>query len=168
MHALSPLPPALAGQLERTLATSWLPLTGIDADDLRQEALLAYWQAAQRFQPHGAATLRTYGGYRLLGRVRDVWREATHRGTLTQVPLASDWDAVRAPPPDWTWLYHAVNQLPARERLIIIRAYWSGWPLARIARHLGCSESWTCLLRQQALRRLRVLLKKNGQWRMDN
>lgn len=162
MHAMPPLPPALQGHLERTVATTWLPLAGIDADDLRQEALLASWQAAQRFDPGHGARLTTYASYRLLGRVHDVWREATHRGTVAYVPLAADWDAPAAPAVGEreVAVRRAVNALPARQRLVLIRSYWSGWTLARIARRLGCSESRTCVLRQQALRRLRGVLRR--------
>jgi DNA-directed RNA polymerase specialized sigma24 family protein len=155
------LPLTLQGHVEQLIAATWLPLAGIDADDLRQEALVAFWQVTGRFRPGQGASLRTYSAYRMRGRVQDVWRATTHRGRVRYVALPRPWEPRRVPAPDWRGLRHAVNALPAAERLVVIRSYWSGWTLQRIARRCGWTPHRAWTVRRHALRRLRRQLGRS-------
>jgi RNA polymerase sigma factor (sigma-70 family) len=49
----------------------------------------------------------------------------------------------------------AVMQLPAREREVILRAYWEGDTFTKIAEDTGLSVSWISRQHQKALERLR-------------
>lgn len=163
-----PMPRRLARTLERRLSRHLAPLTGIDAADLRQEVSLQWWQASQRFDRARGVSLEAYASRRVLGCLSDIWDQATHHGHLHYVPLpmleATDdsrrWLLPPVPPVEReVWLRRVVNRLPRWPRYILIRAYWSEWPLAAIGRVMGVSESRVCQVRAQTLRHLRRALE---------
>lgn len=178
---MEPLPAGLARALEREIARWVPPLTGVDAADYRQEALLAWWQAAQRYDPTRDATLATYGAYRLLGRVKDVRTGTTHAGHLHYWPLERRWGARRRvrrrrSPLEGRllqgereiWIRQHVNRLRPRWRYVIIRVYWSAWPQARIARHLGVTQARVSQMHARTLQALRQTLtaEARARWSM--
>lgn len=159
MPEMPALPPTLERALTRAIARWVPPLTGIDAADLRQEALLAWWQVTQRYDATRGVPVAAYAWPRVLGRVEDVRRQATphsrRKGAYVEyVPLGRD--PTHTPAVREVWLWKVVNRLPARERYVIIRRYRSDWQIKQIARHLGVSPRRVDALHRTALRKLRL------------
>lgn len=150
------MPAGLARALDREIARWRPPLCGVDADDYRQEALLAWWQVQRHYDATRGCRLTTYAQYRVLGRVKDVREWATHAGKMhyRQARVAPTVGPVERE----VWLRRHVNRLPARWRFMVIRRYWSGWRLAAIGRALGISESRAVQIHQKALRALRAII----------
>lgn len=158
MCVLPALPPNLDRALTRAIAATPLPLTGVDAADLRQEALLVWWHVTQRYDPTRGVPLQAYARRRVLGRVQDVRRQVTtgSRGAFVgYYPL--DREPTHTPPVREVWLWRRVNRLPRRERTVIIRRYVSDWTVTQIARHLGVSRRRVFVLQRAALGKLRLM-----------
>lgn len=115
------------------------------AQDLAQEAFLALYQHAQRYDERGhlQAFLYRIATNRLRSEER---REKRWRGLVPM--LASEHDGVeKAPGPDRVLageaqrqLSAAVARLPLRFRVPLVLHEIEGWPYADIARTLGCRE----------------------------
>lgn len=157
MPEMPALPQGLARALEREIARWRPPLCGMDADDYRQEALLAWWQVQSRYDATRGVKMATYAQHRVMGRVKDVRDWATHYGKMHYRRLRVS-PAVVLPVEREVWLRRDVNRLPARWRFVVIRRYWSGWTLKAIGRALGLSESRVFQIQQQALLALRGIL----------
>jgi RNA polymerase sigma-70 factor (ECF subfamily) len=56
-------------------------------------------------------------------------------------------------------LADALEQLPERQRDALVCKHWHGWPVARIAQHLECSNEAVAGLLKRGLKQLRDLLQ---------
>jgi RNA polymerase sigma factor for flagellar operon FliA len=56
----------------------------------------------------------------------------------------------------------ALGRLSRRERTVVRLYYWEGLTMAQIGRVMLCSESWICLIHDQAIFNLRATLELAG------
>ncbi len=156
-----PVPPQVLKGCEilaAALATSFL--VGCTREDLRQEGLLA-WLTRCPQHDQDRANANTFASYLIAWGIHEARRRATHRGHQFYVPLSTAPIHFLITPPveSGAWLRRAVNRLPARQRYILIRFYWSGWSQRHIARALHTSEATVSVDKSHALRTLRTYLR---------
>jgi RNA polymerase sigma factor (sigma-70 family) len=137
----------------------------IQRDDLVQEANLAAWQAASRWDEAGGASFTRFVTQRGVGAVRDVLRANTGstrhgRSRLVVVPLesgaepsATDRDTLLDVDLRET-LDRAVNRLPPKQRHVVIERFFHNRTLGDVGREMGVTEAAVSRTSTRALQRL--------------
>jgi RNA polymerase sigma factor for flagellar operon FliA len=157
---------------------------GHDREDLIAWGVVGLVQAARRYRGDRGASFSAYAARRVRGQVLDALRE---RDPLTRSARreyrSAQRDAEDLPPPylevsldrvgdlpdqhrerrvpsrdvRWDRVAHALRDLPALERRVLVLSYGRGLTLREIGREVGLSESGACRVRARALRRVRAV-----------
>jgi RNA polymerase sigma-70 factor (ECF subfamily) len=137
----------------------------VSRDDVVQEASLAGWRAANRWQPDGGSSFMPYVIQRALGAVRDVLREhgpSTRAGLDRPVhvplaeasePVTTDRDTVLDIDLHET-LQRALGHLSAKQRHVIVERFLHNRMIDDVGRDLGISGPAVSRLATGALQRL--------------
>ncbi len=126
------------------------------AEDIVQQALIKLYLAWGRVRTDGA------DGYarRIISRTAiDEWRRSARRRTVPDdglVDLEADSDTVGYE--DRSELLDALQQLPVRQRQIVVLRHWWGAPVAEVARDLRVSTGTVKSQTARALQRLSAIL----------
>ena len=150
----------------------------LDASDLVQQTLLEACQKQEQFRgntegewlawlrqilAHNMADARRRFGQAK----RDPSRERSLEGAMAHSSVQlGRWLADKQPSPSEEAQHHeralqvakAMDCLPEARREALFLRYWQGWPLARIAEHLGRSQAAVASLLKRGLHQLRDLL----------
>jgi RNA polymerase sigma-70 factor (ECF subfamily) len=147
-----------------------------------QQTLLEAHQALSRFRAEGeagrAAWLRRILAHNLADALRklaagkrDLGRERSLEAALeaSSVRLGAWLAADQSSPSERVQrreqavaLADALARLPEAQREALILQHWEGWPLARIAEHLGRTRAAVAGLIKRGLQQLRTLLEPPG------
>ena len=168
------------GKEIRNLA-SYYSRPGVEADDLEQEAHLAFLRASARYDPGRGASLRTYARYRVIGSMRSLIRSEgqrqQHELKLSEQPPASTC-CPRSDEQDsfgeasiclgifrrelLLILERVISELPPKQRLVVGMRYRQGKGFNEIGKTLGVGESTAWGYHEQALGTLKTRLHSYG------
>lgn len=152
------MPPQVRRSIE--IAASRYPAG--ERDDLLQEAEIAYWQAAQRFDPARGCKLSTYAMVRIRGALLDWLRQVDYRqrgSEIEPILLPGDIHAAGNDSPERSALLHlALNKLTAAERREILLYYCHGYKLREIGTMTGTTEAAACMRMKRTTTKLRRVL----------
>jgi RNA polymerase sigma factor (sigma-70 family) len=133
----------------------------IDLEELENEGFLALYDAARLYQPN-LGPFRNFAAKRVRGRLIDFIRKNSGRGSVEIVERPDT-----AIHPDQQVIQHqrrkhlrtAVHELPERERKAIVCRYRDESSFVEIGQELGVSKVRAIQIHQNALRRLRPLIR---------
>lgn len=134
---------------------------GAEAEDVVQEALLALWQAAPRWQPD--ALLTTWLHRVCYTRCIDRLRRRREFADIDELedrpdPSTADSDSVIAARERADSLHHALAQLPPRQRTAIALFHLQEFSQKDAAAVMGVSEDALESLLARGRRQMRILL----------
>lgn len=140
--------------LIRSLCRGWP-----DYEDHYQETTCQFLELVRDYDPTSAVYFGHYIKVKLAWRVRN-YRRLIRRRTRPETPLPAPEEAVAAAPDlaERVDLEAALCHLSARQRDVVIRAYWRDEDAEPIARELGVSPRAVRALRLRAERRLAEIL----------
>lgn len=128
------------------------------AEDIVQQALIKLYLAWPRVRPEGA------DGYlrRIIGRTAiNEWRSATRRRTVSDEGLLELVDeSAPLPYEERSALLDALQQLPARQRRIVVLRHSWGCSVAEVAKDLRISTGTVKSQTSRALERLNTILSE--------
>jgi RNA polymerase sigma factor (sigma-70 family) len=123
------------------------------AEDLLQDALLAFWSTSERIE-HPQAWLLSVVQHRAVS-----WlRHAIHEGALFQRENATDLLRAREPRVD---LESLLQELPPRQRDVLHHLYYDGESIVEGARRLVTTPETVRQLRKRATMALRKLIHRH-------
>jgi RNA polymerase sigma-70 factor (sigma-E family) len=151
----------LLGERGQQLMRAAVALTGnrADAEDLLQAALERFLRSSRRVETDAEGYLRRT----LYNLAADGWRARRRwRGRLAELgargrPSAADEDVAAVDLRDA--LVRLLQQLPPRQRAVIVLRYWEQRSEAETAALLGCPEGTVKSAASRGLRRLRELAR---------
>lgn len=126
------------------------------AEDIVQQAMIKLYLAWHRVRREGADSYVR----RIIGRTAiDEWRRASRRRTVSDdglIDLATEPSTVGFE--ERSALIDALQQLPVRQRQIVVLRHWWGAPVAEVARDLRITSGTVKSQTARALERLSVIL----------
>lgn len=147
-------------------------LGGADAEEVVQEVFLRLWNKAEQFQPARGpfrAWFMTVARHHLLDRLR---RHGQHQRLVATQAVDQLLIEVVDPSADveeQAWLLacgdavlHALRELPAEQRRVLVLAYFGGLSQAAIAQGLGLPLGTVKKRTRLGLQKLRVSLSRQG------
>lgn len=167
--SLSPSDIAWCDRLTRAIGRSLTLPPEIGREDLIQEARLALWRAAQRYDPDAGAEFRTFATHAIRGALLDLVRRRGHERLHITTPLHH-------------WLSGSTDGLERHEHsrqvlLLIARAWWylrpaeqrilrmrylDGLPWPEVRRRMGLTRHAARQVHDVGLINLRTYLREHG------
>ena len=134
---------------------------GLPLEDLRQEALLGLLQAARRYRPEQGARFSTYAVYwikkQILAALEREKGQSLQAESLEENRVPEP--AAPGVPPQLDPPLILLQEIPVRERLVLMLSCQEGLTLKEIAGQLGITVEQVKQIRSKALRRLRGKLR---------
>lgn len=130
-----------------------------DAEDVAQEVCARLGRSIRTFR--GDSGWRSWLYTLTLNAVRDMARKTRREAAKTEAfGVQAKIDSEGSPDPDdrAEALWHAVRQLPAKQRDAVALIYGEGVPHAAAAEAMGCSEATVSWHVHEARKRLKVLM----------
>jgi RNA polymerase sigma factor (sigma-70 family) len=133
------------------------PHAGLTYEELRQEARVACWEAATRYDGTRGTSLRTWVMLRACGHIRNTIEARIRRPIcgIESIPASAMADRRNVPGDGFEEL---LQGLPPEQVSVLTYLFYGGLTLQEVARVMRCSFSWVRYLRDAALVSVRVRL----------